>query len=240
MFRLILLIIIILLVAFVWLVFFTDIFTIKRIDVSETKYIPTTTVEQLIWKQAETSQFLIPQDKLLFFSKQKLTKTLNNNFQLKNLQITKKFPNTIQVNLTEKEFTVIWNEAGQFHYINNEGDIILSLDQPEENQIVIYNQGDALLKGKRIKINPETIKFINDLNDRVNTKQVVKAQEFVVDNDLNTIKMKEERGPLIFFSVNNDIDKQVTKLEALIKELGDTYDQENYIDLRFGERIFYQ
>jgi cell division septal protein FtsQ len=232
---------IILIIAFIWITFFTNIFTIKRIDISQTKYIPTDLIEKLVWEQANHKAWLVlPENKIFFFARQKLVDTLNNNFQLQALHITKAFPDTLKINFVEKEFSVIWNEAGQFHYINNEGDIILTQTAPQEGQIVIYNQGSALLQGKKIKVDPKIIKFINDLNDRVNAKQAVKAKEFVVDDDVTTVKMKAERGPLIFFNAQLDIDKQVTKLEALIKELGDTYDQENYIDLRFGDRIFYQ
>ncbi|MFH0840810.1 MAG: hypothetical protein V1865_02430 [bacterium] len=232
---------IIVLAVLIWITFFTNIIVIKKINISETKHVPALEIEKLVWEQASMKKWLVlPQDRILFFSKKQLASKLNNNFQLKELHISKRLPSTIKINIVEKDYTLIWNEAGQFHYINNDGDIILTMDQPQENQIVIYNQGSALLQGRQIKLKPEMILFINNLNDRLNAKEIVKVQEYIVDDDLDTVKLKEERGPLVFFSTNNDIDKQVTKLETLITELEDAYDQQHYIDLRFGDRIFYQ
>ena len=229
------------LLIFIILIFSTHFFQIKKINISQTKHIPITKIEKMAWEQSANKRWLIlPQDIIFFFDSQKLSKQLHDNFQLKKLKIVKHLPDTIDINLVEKDYTLIWNEAGQFHYINNQGDIILTLDQPEENQIIIYNQGSSQLQGRKIKVSPEMIKFINDLKDRLNTEQNFKIKEFIVDDDVNTVKLKEEGGPLIFFNVKNDIDKQAVKLRALHTTLSDNYKNLHYVDLRFGDRIFYQ
>jgi pyruvate/2-oxoglutarate dehydrogenase complex dihydrolipoamide dehydrogenase (E3) component len=57
--------------------------------------------------------------------------------------------------------------------------------------------------------------------------------------EFNTIKVKFRNGPLVFFNTKTDVVSQIDRLVLVKKEkIGDNFSKTNYIDLRYGSRIF--
>ena len=56
-------------------------------------------------------------------------------------------------------------------------------------------------------------------------------------------EQKEEcqNGPMIYFNLQEDIEKQVTKLLVLMNEkLKNNLGEKEYIDLRYGDKVYYK
>jgi hypothetical protein len=53
--------------------------------------------------------------------------------------------------------------------------------------------------------------------------------------------MAVKGGPFIFFNIKDDIDKQLAKLVLIRdKELMDNFNKKTYIDLRYGDKVYYK
>ncbi len=75
-----------------------------------------------------------------------------------------------------------------------------------------------------------------------NNDSELKAQVFLLDDELGTLKMLLSGGPQVYFNTRGDIEKQVNYLLAVKKDLKqDFYKKIKYkIDLRYDNQIIYQ
>ncbi|MFH1412827.1 MAG: hypothetical protein ABIG10_02255 [bacterium] len=226
-----------------WLITLSDVFTLKHIVISNTKNISEVELESFIWEHLDQKKwYVFPQDNLIFLDKDWLFESLHENFQINRLRIKKRWPKGLALNLEEKDYSMVWHENETYYYINRNGDIILeSFDCPED--IIIINNLDELKKeGRSIVIEGKYLDSINGLHQQITAAlSDLPIQQYVIDGEVNTFKLKVEEGPLLYFNTEEAIAKQVNKLVAVKKEIMDSaFYNKLYIDLRYGDKVFYK
>jgi hypothetical protein len=64
-------------------------------------------------------------------------------------------------------------------------------------------------------------------------------ERFILDKDINTVKMAVLDGPKIYFNPEETVARQAARLDLIIKEkLKDTFKSKEYINLRYGNNIY--
>ncbi|MFH0951182.1 MAG: hypothetical protein V1765_01780 [bacterium] len=188
--------------------------------------------------------FIFPQDNLLFLSKSNLSVYLNERFPIKELHLKKRPLHKLILEVVEKEYSLVWLENGLYYYINDQGEIIKTATERPQNVVVISNLADPKKGEKRIDMDLKYLTSLHSVQQTLTANQPdIVIGHYVYDNEPNTIKLKIEEGPLLYFSTKEDIAKQVSKLKVLREQVFP--DQVNflnqlYIDLRYGDRVFYQ
>jgi len=127
-----------------------------------------------------------------------------------------------------------------------EGNIIseVPFKDPNPNFPRIYDESSQLVQGNQIIIPPRQIKFIINILTMLPLRTGdIDINSFRMPNrKSNEIKVVTEKGWQIYFNTNLNVETQLDKLvliyEKKIKELG--IDNLEYIDLRFGNRVFYK
>ncbi|MBA3047502.1 cell division protein FtsQ/DivIB [Patescibacteria group bacterium] len=246
--KLIALAIILLAGAIAWFLLFSNYFNIKNINVSAngSDKAPKGGITDLIWIQTANKRFLLgSQSNIFLFNISQLSKKLNEQYNLDELKIEKKLPNTFNIILREKNYSAVWQEADKYYYIDNSGNAISEanpLEIKKESYPLIQSGGDAKVAGKKIESQNENIDYIIKLfYDIKNTEKLFTVESFIVDDEVNTVKMAISQGPKIYFNTEEDTIKQINKLYALIKEkLKDDFLKKEYIDLRYGDRVYYR
>ncbi|MFH1482541.1 MAG: hypothetical protein ABIE46_03405, partial [Patescibacteria group bacterium] len=62
-----------------------------------------------------------------------------------------------------------------------------------------------------------------------------------IDNEEGTIELKVVSGPIIYFNIKDDLLKQVSKLDVTISQkLKEEFIKKTYIDLRYGDKVYYR
>lgn len=225
-----------------WLILSSS-FKLQTVEISEAKNFSTQDLQNLIWEEARAKKFL-PTDNLFIFNKSELKKKIDQKYYLDNLKIKIRLPHKLVVSFNEKNYGLIWNEADKFYYINYQGDIILEKNEAAQSLTTIFNRGQAKKGERKININEKYLSFADGLNQAF--KEQIKGlseKEIFVDEDVNTIKVQIKNGPVIKFNVEEPINKQLIKLETLRREEladGKVFNSKSYIDLRYGDRVFYK
>ena len=225
-----------------WL-FLSANFRLEKVQVDFARNFSSQDLETMAWDQAKTNQVL-PADNLWLFDKKKLVNTIEEKYYLDNLKIKIRLPHTLVIKFKERDYGLAWQEDNKFYYINYQGDIIMQKDDVAKNVAVVYNRGRARKEGRQIKIEEKYLSFADNLNRAFNEKiKGLTERQIFIDDELNTIKIQITNGPIIKFNTEESVDKQLVKLETLRRiELSDgkTFNSKSYIDLRYGDRIFYQ
>ena len=221
-------------------------FDIQKVVISGTGQIGNQTIEEHVWKQiGDNILAIIPQRNIFLFSTSRLTETLNRKYALNRLVIERKLPNSLLINYQEKEYAFILEENDNYYYADRHGDIITEanlLEVSERDYPIILNLSENKIYNDRTQIETQYLETVFSLfNIFKNHSEELKVERFIIDKEINTVKIAILAGPQVYININNDIDKQINKLLVIKNEkLKDDFVKKIYIDVRYGDSVYYR
>lgn len=229
-----------------YFLFYSNYFAIKEIKITGEGKISNETIERMVWEQVDNN-FLIflPQKNIFLFDEERLIKDLENKYFFDYKSIEKKLPDTLIINFREKQYSFVWSEGDKYYYADKDGNIISDanpLEITQKEYPLVSNISEAAIKDKKISVKPETLNYIIDLFDAMKDySDNFKIERFLVDDEINTVKIDLENGPRVYFNTNEEINKQINKLVIIKNErLKDDFADKIYIDVRIGDSIYYR
>lgn len=228
----------------IWLFFYSKYFTINSTEIKGEGRIDPSVIEKIVWDQIESSYFiLLPQGNIFIFDKEKLRNILVEKFAFNNLIIEKKLPNKLIIRFSEKEYAIIWQEGERYFYGDNQGFVITELsnvlDVNKKDYPIIQNQKTKKLDENLADIETQYIDYVLRLFKEFKGYTELPIDYFIIDDDLNTVKVKLLDGPKLFFNINEDIQKQINKVMIIKNEkLKNDFFKKEYIDVRIGDSIY--
>jgi len=226
----------------IWLLFFSTLFKIQKIEVSVAEGSLPGEIELIARSIAENR--LIGKNNLLLYNKSELIRQLNEKYYLDNLTVKKKLFHTLAISLREKQQMAVWREDEQYYYIDGDGNIINQTDPlniNSKNFPLIENLTAIKIDGRKANINKEAIDYILNLfNEFKDKKHGFEIERFIVDKDVNTIKAAILAGPKIYFNIKASLIEQTAKLDLIIKDKlkNDFKATKEYIDLRYANNVY--
>lgn len=232
--------------AVIWFFYFSPLFNITSISVNGNTKTPVSGIEEIVRNQMADKAFLIfKQSNLNVFNKGKLVKALVEKYYFDNLSVDKKWFHTLAINLTEKDYSLVWREGDRYYYLDNTGKV-LSEVQPLEIKEKIYplieNRGETLISEGKASVDEKTLVYIVAFFEEFRTSHKdFQIERFILDSEANTVKVGFLGGPIVYFNTGSDMKEQIDRLFALINEkLKDNFFNKSYIDLRYGDRVYYR
>jgi hypothetical protein len=176
--------------------------------------------------------FFIQKDSLILFPTKKLKEFFIKDSRIEEFKIEKEPPNFLKINLKIfKPEAVLFDFDQKYYLINQNGKKIIEINF----------QPDLVLIENRIKEKKDfesVINFFKETNKIFDFK-IVKI-EIYQDKGVELDKAITSEGWEIYFDGVGDIKKQVDNLSLVIREKIKDRKNLSYIDLRFGNRIFYK
>lgn len=229
-----------------WLVFFSNIFKIKNIKISGLERMPATEIENLVWAQTTNKKFFIGQGSNLFlFSEDGFMNALKQRYYFESARLDKRLPGVIVINIKEKIPKAVWSEDGKAYYIDEQGMIISeipAIPAGSNAYLTVENRGGAKIAGRQADIDKEKLDFIVKVSEELKSNNFLFAlDKFIVDQDINTVKIILINAPMIFLNTKVKVVDQINKLIILHEdELKSEFTKKTYIDLRYGDVIYYR
>ena len=229
-----------------WFFFFSSYSKIKAIEASGGKRISAQALEDLAWEQTEKRRFLAGSQKNInLFNKNELVEHLKEKYSLENITVNRDWPDKIIINIQERDYSLIWLESEKYYYIDNEGNVISEVDPTQINQKdypLIENKGKSRIFGKKVEVKNDDLSYVIKLFNEFKTNYKNFAiDRFTLDDDASTVKLSLINGPQLYFNTTADMTEQINKLIIFIdRKLKDSFKNKNHIDLRFGDRVYYE
>jgi hypothetical protein len=225
----------------IWFLFFSPVFKINKIVVSGVGENTAKEIEAIAWDKAQNKIF--GKNNLLLFSKNELKEALNEKYFLHELKIKKQLWHTLKIDLIEEQQAAVWLEDNKYYYLGSEGDVINEVDPLNINRLafpIIENLTGVKIDGRQAKIDKPTVDFVLGLfNEFKDQKHSFDIEKFIVDSEIDTVKMQVLAGPKIYFNIKEPVTDQAQRLDLIIKEkLKDTFMAKEYINLKFGNNIY--
>lgn len=226
-----------------WWLLLSPTFRLTEITASPAKNFSIDDLKGLVWDKIRASGGILPKDNLWLVDTKAISQSLNERYYLDKLKISKNWPHKLNISFEEKNYALAWSENNNYYLINYQGDIISEGAIPP-NLLIIYNRGATRKGERRIDIEEKYLSFADNLNKAFAEKiKGLNDRQFFLDDEINTVKIQIVSGPVLKFNTEDSIDKQLIKLETIRKqELSDgrLFNSQKYLDLRYGDRIFYQ
>ena len=188
--------------------------------------------------------YVIKPANLLFISGRRLQQALLAQLPLTAATISKDWwQQRLIVKIVEKQYNYIWQEGSNFFYITRGGDVVIRGDTPTSSLPLIVNATSSLLVDRQVQIDPSFLDAAGQLSQDLSSTRGLSQYQLVYDHTPGCIKVQVVNGPLILFSTRGSLEQQLVKLETVRRhELSDgrLFNSQHYIDLRFGDKVFYQ
>lgn len=200
--------------------------------------------------------WLFPKDNSLIYSKEALENFLKNKFQrIENIKISLKNPQTLVVSINERKPDSLWCDSfpslsgeyiGNCYFMDDNGTIFAGAP---------YFSGDAYFKyyglisstspviGKEYFSPKENFKSLTKFVSDMKNLALHPVYMIYSDNDEFTAFMGS--GAKIIFNAKDSFEKTSSNLKTLLQSnvfasTSDPISKIDYIDLRFGNKLFYK
>jgi cell division septal protein FtsQ len=217
----------------------------------------------MLAKQAlDQKRFLIFSQKNIFlFDKNQLKDRILAKYNLEELKILKKLPRKLEIRLKEKLPFLILNYFGDSWFVDQKGLILekTSEEKTEENQLPLVsvefpltNPANPEISIKQKIFTERRVWFIKEIflrlplilspqKEELREKKIDILYFIVPSPKEPKVVVKTAENWEIYFNSLASPEEQLQKLELILKEKirGDRKNLK-YIDLRFGERVYYR
>lgn len=229
-----------LLLSLFYFVFFHPLFQIEKIEFEDNEKTEDTKIENFIREKTSTRIFFLESESIFLAISNQIRLGVLDNFPIiEDVKIEKIFPNKIKITTKEREAFAIWCKMVKrdtCYYINNNGIIFEKVKDPKKN-LMYFIKSENFSLGE-VAIDKEKLKNIVFINNEL-LKSDININYFYIESE-NKIKAYVMGGWFILFS-GEKIERQIENFNLMINEI-EKQDEKSlkYIDLRFGDRIFYK
>ena len=228
----------------IWFFGFSSFWRLSNIEVSGLTRHSDNELKQLIYNQSESHIYLFfKENNTLFFDSKKARQQILTNFNFANVEIKIKLPKTIEIKVSERPYAFIFEEGSVNYYASIDAYLIKETTvNPEDlkKYFILENKTSiSLIKNNKIDIPSEYLNFVLNLSRALSNQSDLQVEKFEIDQGYRSISVKFVNGPTAYFNTKLIASEQLDRLILVKKEkIKDNFSKVNYIDLRYGDRIF--
>lgn len=242
--------------------FFTnERFAINEIIVSGNEKVKESEVRGVVEGILAKRRFLFfRQSNFFLLNENLIEKDLEKNYLIEKVKIDKKFFHGVEVIITEKPKGLIWSVNNQEYYLDLNGVAIKPLDssdlivsevgtsteviRPEASSGIyplVYDQSQTeVILGENVA-SADMVNFIITLDEEISRLTNINVSHYVMPRPyFDEVFLETKQGFEIRFKKSDNPTEQVVILNSVLQQKINDESNLEYIDLRFGERVFYK
>lgn len=226
-----------------YVVLYSDLFRLKTIEITGTDLINPEELRQLVEEQTNSWRwFLLPQDNLWLISKGEIILAIEQKYKLEKIEIRRSWKK-LKINVKESINSLVIRQNDKLFFTDKEGVITREILPAEASSYLtkfpILNTAQEVKIGESI-VSAKMVDFILKLNEKI--KPVGLAVEYYESESgaLTEISLVTGAGWRAHFDINNDLATSLDNLQLILNDKIKDQGQLEYIDLRFGNKIFYK
>jgi cell division septal protein FtsQ len=233
--------ILIFLIALLGTAVFSPVLAIKKITITGTN-----DTEIIRWVEEGAKNFLARQKiaNFLILAQNNLKKELSSPEKIEEIKISRKFPNTLTIEVRPKIPAFVWQEGDRYFLIDNEGKVTtpITLSQNEWNLPFVSTATTTIFNLQDKLVPKETVNFIKEFNKEYNKTIINQILSRYIIPDLvgQEIQVITKDGWKIILLSTNSVNKTVADLKYLLSAKFKDQKPKEYIDLRLEDKIFYK
>lgn len=231
---------VILIGGLIYFVFLAGFFEVKNIILLNNRFLTQKEVESVLDSILRKKFFNFEFNNILFINSKTAENLLVQNYpNLSSVKITKKLPNTLQVEVSEREGVIVW-DSGDGKYLVDEQGVVFSEYSGENNLPKVVDSKKLPVELNSRIIMDNFVSFVLDLVGKLPRETNIVIDSIIIPESTYDIWIKTKEGFDIYFDVTRSLNAQLGKLKILLKEIEDEINNLEYIDLRIKDKVFYK
>lgn len=227
------------LIAGLYIFLTTDYLAIKNVRIKGTVTFPSR-IEEIAKKELEKPRFLLFKNNNFFLLnssrlKNAITKEIK---EIKSVTITRKFPDSIEVSITEKKAKLGW-ETGNKRFLLDEDGFVLKETENFENLPFVKDSSNLPVSNDKRVVYPNFVKFIEELNLKIKNLNI-NVEYIEIKETTFIINVITKEGFRLVFDTTKTLEDQIKKLEETLKQIGEQRKNLEYIDLTAKNKSIYK
>ncbi len=252
--------------GWIWFTGWSSTFRIDEIEIRGNETVPTWEIRDAVTDALKGNRWLImPRASLLIVSEAEIEETLNERYVLETLTVSKHPPRKLSIELKERVSAVLLQMPdGRQGLVDLQG-TVTRLYKPEEalevarklgpslteqagkpkaSYPVIYDDRTETLELREEALRPNVVQAAIDLPALFEERfgRAPYLEEVRIDGkSAQTIRLRVSEGWSIYLDAAQDLRGQLINAEIVLRtKVGAERPQLDYIDVRFGEKVFFK
>ena len=163
------------------------------------------------------------------------------NYNLDEVQVTKKFPDILDVSIKEKISHFIWQKDDTLYLLDAKGALNRQIQVLDDKYLIIQDfrtqspEGDTAFDADEMNIiNKLYLAWHDVVADRA---KLVKIR---LDDNWGLLELHTDIGFYVKLDANEDLKEQINNLQQVLTVGNITGVDVDYIDIRFGDKVYFK
>ena len=192
-------------------------------------------------KLTATKFFIFKNSNFFLFNPESLEKDLAENYNLDQASIKKVWPDKLQITVKEKISHFIWAKDDSLYLLDATGALNRQIRSLDDKYLIIEDFRSIRPSGEYI-FSPDEIEIINQIYlewmDDIADKE--KLTKIVINDNWGLIELHTQTGFYVKLDSNESIKKQINNLNQILTAGNITGVDIDYIDVRFGDKVYFK
>lgn len=226
----------------VYFFLFSPVFAIRNIEVRGLQKIKPDSLKGILNDyRRERRWFILSKNNFWLFDPTEARAAVEKKYFFEKFDVKKRLPNTIVIDLKEKISAINWLANNLCYHLDLTGAAFEYCDNESKN-ITIRDMVDHEVKMGEGAVESAELHYIISLLEQFNLLTKNQAIVLRVEKSQNLLDFVPKSGPVVRFNSNLTVEEQISRLTAMLNQPNFTLEmlKLQYIDLRFGEKVYYK
>lgn len=216
---------------------------IKNIELNGNSFYQATEVKQYIQVNLEARKWLFFQNNNFFlFDSDDLKNKLISQYNLSDAKVAKVFPTKIKIDFVEKTSQFIWKKNNALYLLDAKGQFNGQINEINDQYIILVDNRSYQPQNNENIFRPDEIELIQGIivmwQDKLSNMAKIKA--ISIGDDWSKFDIQTNLPYLVIIDPQSKISEQLTNYYQVLLAGNVVGTDINYIDLRYGEKAYFQ
>jgi len=221
---------------------FSPVFIIKEIEIQGLNKIKRENIDSIVNKyRSERKWFIFSRKNILFFNTKEIKKKITEHYWFENLEIEKDLPDKVTIKLIEKESAINWMTNNVCFHLDLTGTPI-EYCESAGGLITIKDLKNAPMEIGKSSVPKYELDYLINLDQQLKLVTENKFKLMYYEKQDNMLTVKTDEQLVLLLNENIAAEEQAMRLRIILDQadVKGNWGKLNYIDLRFGDRVYYK
>ncbi len=222
--------------------FFNSFHQLEDITVEGVETVSESALEGLV-RRKSSAELVLETSSLVTVSKKKIDEAiLSGHPHIEKVDIKKVFPNRLEIEVTEREKEATWcvgPEADRECFEIDFSGVAFKRIAPNNDEFHIHLKTPTETELGAGVFPEKKIDFLFEARENLENDFGYEVAKMTIPHNRALFALVKE-GPEIRFDMEDQLSGQLERLEILLKERIEDFEEVEYIELRYGSRIYYK
>lgn len=217
--------------------------SLRKIELSGNSFYKDEEVKQYVQTALEKKRWLFFQNNNFFlFDAGSLKDQLIKQYNLSDASLKKTFPNKLSVKFVEKTSQFIWKKNDSYYLMDAKGQLNGQINEINNKYIILADFRSYQPQNNENIFRSDEIELIQGIITLWKDKlaNMVKIEAINIGDDWSTFDIKTNLSYIVKINPQDDVSAQLENYRRILLEGNVVGTDINYINLRFGEKAYFQ